>query len=97
MQSVQKDLQKYVDLARRLGFAADYRMTVSTDVVEGATLLSRDIVDEFSRSVVFSGQITFRLEKFYHRLLHNETAFAIQRRLRWHGMTAVILPIRITI
>ena len=96
-QSIRKDLQKYVDLARRLGFAADYRMTVGTEVVESATLLCMDIVGEFPRSVVFSGQITFRLEKFYHRLLHNETAFAIQRRLQWHGMTSVILPIRINI
>jgi hypothetical protein len=40
---------------------------------------------EFPRSTVFTGQLTFRLEKFYHRLLHNETAFAIQRRLQWDG------------
>ena len=40
------------------------------------------------------GGITFRLEKFYHKLLHNETAFAIQRRLHWNGITSVILPIR---
>jgi hypothetical protein len=86
-----------VDLARQLGFASDYRMTVGTEVVESATLLCRDIEGEFPRSVVFSGQITFRLEKFYHRFLHNETAFAIQRRLQWHGMTSVILPIRINI
>ena len=94
-QSVREGLEKYVDLARRLGFAADYRMTVATDVVESAMTLCKEIAGEFPRSTVFTGQLTFRLEKFYHKMLHNETAFAIQRRLQWDGLTTVILPIRV--
>ncbi len=93
--SVRTDLEKYVDLARRLGFAADYRMTVGTDIVESAMNLCKELVQEFPRSAVFTGQLTFRLEKFYHKMLHNETAFAIQRRLQWDGITTVILPIRV--
>jgi amino acid transporter len=95
--ATRKDLEKYVDLARRLGFAADYRMAVATDVVESAVTLCEEIHAEFPRSMVFTGQLTFRLEKFYHRMLHNETAFAIQRRLQWDGITTVILPIRVRI
>ncbi|HEX8961083.1 MAG TPA: APC family permease [Geobacteraceae bacterium] len=95
--SVREGLEKYVDLARRLGFAADYRMAVATDVVDGAMTTCKEIVEEYPRSTVFTGQLTFRLEKFYHRMLHNETAFAIQRRLQWDGITTVILPIRVKI
>ena len=95
--SVHYSLMKYVDLARRLGFAADYRMTVATDVVQGAKDLCMEIAEEYPRSTVFTGQLTFRLEKFYHKMLHNETAFAIQRRLQWDGVTTVILPIRVRI
>jgi amino acid transporter len=90
-------LEKYVDLARRLGFAADYRMGVATDVVESVTAICKELGEEYPRSTVFTGQLTFRLEKFYHRMLHNETAFAIQRRLQWDGLTTVILPIRISV
>jgi amino acid transporter len=90
-------LEKYVDLARRLGFAADYRMGVATDVVESVTAICKELGQEYPRSTVFTGQLTFRLEKFYHRMLHNETAFAIQRRLQWDGLTTVILPIRVSI
>lgn len=93
--SVEDDLKKYVDLARRLGFAADYRMGEGTDVVESAVELCKSIRGEFPRSTVFTGQLTFRLEKFYHRMFHNETAFAVQRRLQWKGITTVILPIRV--
>ena len=94
--STEESLRKYVELARKLGFPAEYRMAVGTDVVETATELSQEVSREFNKSTVFSGQLSFRLEKLYHRLLHNEAAFAIQRRLQWSGITNVILPIRIT-
>jgi hypothetical protein len=96
-ESVRYSLLKYVDLARRLGVAADYRMAVGTDVLESATESCLQLAEVFPRSTVFTGQLTFRLEKFYHRMLHNETAFAIQRRLQWDGLTTVILPIRVRI
>jgi K+ transporter len=88
-------LQKYVELARHLGFAADYRFAVGTDVVETATELCKSIKNEFHRSTVFTGKLTFRYEKFYHKMLHNETAFAIQRQLHWDEITSVTLPIRL--
>lgn len=94
-QSVRGELEKCVDLTRRLGFASDYRMLVATDVVDGATELCEGISKEFPRSVVFTGQVNFRLPKFYDRVFHNETAFAVQRRLQWLGITTVILPIRV--
>jgi len=94
-ESVQTAMEKYVAMANKLGIAADYRTQLATDVVESAVELCKMTAEEFPRSTVFTGQLTFRLEKFYHRLLHNETAFAIQRRLQWEGLTTVIMPIRV--
>lgn len=93
--SVEDSLKKYIQLARSLGYPAEYRMAVGADVVETATEVVQEVSKEFSKSTVFSGQLSFRLEKFYHKLLHNETAFAIQRHLQWNGITNVILPIRL--
>ncbi|NVN97792.1 MAG: APC family permease [Geobacteraceae bacterium] len=95
--SIKSGLEKYVALARKLGFAADCRMELATDVVESIVDVCKEIAEEYPRSTVFTGQLTFRLEKFYHRFLHNETAFAIQRRLQWDGLTTVIMPIRVRI
>jgi amino acid transporter len=95
--STKSALQRYVELAQSFGLASDYRVTIATDVVESAANLCRDIIKEFPRSTVFTGHATFKYEKFYHRLLHNETAFAIQRNLQWEGITTVILPIRVRI
>jgi len=90
-------LRKYVDLARKLGFAADFRYELGTDIVPTATRLVEAVSKEFPRSTVFAGQSVFRQPSIIHRLMHNETAFAIQQELRWKGITAVILPIRINI
>ncbi len=93
--SIQESLQKYVDLARRFGFPAEYRMVVATEVVDKVVDICEEVCDEFHRSTIFAGQLSFSFEKIYHRVLHNETAFAIQRRLHWCGIPMVILPIRV--
>ena len=95
--STREALEKYVDLARRLGLPADYRFDIGTDVVESATQLCEKVAEEFPRSTFFTGQLIFQRVRFFQKLLHNETAFAIQRRLQWDGMTTVILPIRVQI
>jgi hypothetical protein len=90
-------LRKYVDLARRLGFAADFRIELGTDIVQTASEIIEKVTKEYPDSTVFAGQAVFRQPSIVHRILHNETAFAIQRELRWKGITTVILPIRINI
>jgi len=95
--STEEELMKYVELARRLGLPADYRIDIRTDVVESATHLCESIAEEFPRSTFFTGQLIFHHVRFLHRLLHNETAFAIQLRLQWSGITTVILPIRVKV
>ncbi len=93
-ESTSKSLLKYVDLARETGFAADYRMDIGTDVVEMAVPLCKNIAKEFPNSTFFTGQIVFRHENPFQKILHNETAFAIQRRLQYSGITTVIMPVR---
>ena len=95
--SVTSELEKYVNLGRKLGLAADYRMEVGIEVVDAATRACERIKHEFPKAIVFEGQLTFRLEKFYHKILHNETAFAIQRRLQRCGITTVIMPVQLEV
>ncbi|MEY2668575.1 MAG: hypothetical protein RJA59_1213, partial [Pseudomonadota bacterium] len=90
-------LQQYVDLARRLGFAADYRISVATEAVAEVERMALEVHREFPRSLFFAGKLIFREERFYQRLLHNETAYSIQRRLQFAGMNAMVLPVRVTL
>jgi len=95
--SVEESLKKYVDIARRFGFPADYRMDVGTEVIETASLLCQEVAKEYPKSTVFASKLIFTRESIFHRFLHNETPFALQQRLQWQGITTVVLPIRTTI
>jgi len=88
-------LQKYVDLARRMGIPADYRMSVGTEAVAECERLATDVAREYERSIFFAGKLIFERERWWDRLLHNETAYVIQRRLQFAGLAMVILPVRV--
>ncbi len=89
------DLGKYVAFARRLGFRADSRFAVGTEAVEQVVRVCQEIREELPRSIFYLGQLIFENDRFYYRLLHNDTAFAIQRRLQFEGLQAIVLPIRV--
>jgi amino acid transporter len=88
-------LSNYVALAGSLGVSATARAAVGTEAVAEAETLCLAVAREFPNVVFFAGKLIFQREKWYHRLLHNETALAVERRLRWVGKTMVTLPIRV--
>jgi amino acid transporter len=92
---VESSLVKYVDLGRRLGFAATGYMAFGTDVVDELERLCRVVNRDFPKSVVFAGQLVFQRETWWGALLHNQTAYSLQRRLQWDGIQMVILPTRV--
>jgi hypothetical protein len=87
-------LQQYVDLAAGLGVPATSRWSIGTDVVDELEKVCLAVAREFPRSIYFGGKVIFQREGWYHHLLHNETAFAVQKRLQWAGKTMVIIPAR---
>ncbi len=89
------NLEKYVVWARSQGMAADYRMVIGTETVDSVTEICKQIAEEYPRAIFFMGKLIFREEKWYYRLLHNETPNAIQRRLQFDGLQAIVLPIRV--
>jgi amino acid transporter len=92
---VRADLERYTNLAQRMGFYAEYRYTLGTDLIEELEHMVMDLVKEFRRPVVFAGQLVFQRENLFTRTLHHETAFSIQRRLQFSGVQVIILPIRV--
>jgi hypothetical protein len=88
-------LEKYVALATKLGVAATSRMAIGTEAVAEAEQLCLATAREFPHVVFFAGKMIFQREKWYHRFLHNETALAVEKRLRWAGKTMMTLPVRV--
>ncbi len=94
-EQVAHDLQEYVRLANHMGYYAEYRYALGTDTVEELELLCAGLAREFRGIAVFLGQLVFQRENLFTRILHQETAFAIQRRLQFRGLHSIILPIRV--
>jgi hypothetical protein len=94
-QRTEQALKEYVELARAWGLAADYRFSISTEVVEEAERLCLTLSREFPRAIVFAGKLVFQEERWFQRLLHNETAFQLQRRLQFSGLNTMVLPVRV--
>jgi hypothetical protein len=88
-------LEQYVRLARGMEVPATFRMALGTDAVDTAEALCLDVAKEFPKSTFFSGKMVFQRERWYHALLHNNTALALQKRLQWAGKTMVTLPVRL--
>ena len=88
-------LKEYVALANRFGIAAEYRLGVGTDVLDIGEQICEEVVRDFPRAVFFLGKLIFEDERFFQRLLHNETGYQLQRRLQFRGMNAMVLPVRV--
>ena len=93
--STEAELQKYVDYSRKLGLPAEYRYAIGTDIVEELEQLIVKVSEDYPRSVSFGGQLVFQRERSVLRWLHNQTCPALQRRLAFHGLPMVILPVRV--
>ena len=84
-----------MELAGRLGIAADYRMAIGTEAVAEGERLCIATAREFPRAIFFAGKLVFEEERWFQKLLHNETAYQIQRRLQFAGLNAMVLPVRV--
>jgi amino acid transporter len=91
----EQDLSRYVGLANSLGFYAESRASLGTDIIVTLEALCRSVSKEWEKKVYFMGQLAFEGETFWTRMLHNQTAFALQRKLLFSGLETVILPIRL--
>jgi amino acid transporter len=91
----EESLRRYVELARRFGLAADFRMAVGTDVLDEGEEVCAGVAADYPRSVFFLGKLVFHEETLFQRLLHNETAYQLQRRLQLAGLSAMVLPVRV--
>jgi hypothetical protein len=94
---VREGLDEYVEFVARNGLNGEGVLGLSHDVVDGSGELAAKIVERYPQAVFFMGQLVFPEETLFSRLLHNNTVFAVQRRLYHQGIPFIILPIRINL
>ncbi len=92
-----EDLARYVEYAHNLGMTAESHSAIGTDLLDELVDLCRQVRKDYDRPVFFASKLIFPKENLANRLLHNQTPFALQRRLQFEGLQSVILPIQIKI
>jgi uncharacterized membrane protein SirB2 len=93
--NVEEQLRKYVELARRLGWNADYATGVGIDPADEITRVCLWVAEKFPRVMFFAGKLLWQRESWWQRWLHNETAFQVERRLQWKGLPMTVIPLRL--
>lgn len=93
--NVEANLRKYVDLARRLGWNADFATGVGIDPADEITRVCLDLAKRFPRVMFFAGKLIWQRETWGQRILHNETAYQVERRLQWKGLPMTVIPLRV--
>ncbi|HQR46849.1 MAG TPA: APC family permease [Thermoanaerobaculia bacterium] len=92
----ERDLNKYVEFARGLGMHAEHHYAVGTDLLDEIVALCQEVKQKYDRPIFFASKLLFPNENFVTRALHNQTPFAVQRRLQFEGLQTVILPIQVS-
>jgi Amino acid permease len=96
-QQVADDLSEYCRFAADLGLHSELRVGIGPDVVAELRRLCLEVAREFPQAVFLAGKLIFEteLEGFISRFLHNHTALELQNWLQLHGLSLVILPVRV--
>jgi hypothetical protein len=88
-------LTYFVNFCNSKGWAAKSYLRLGTDPIDEVTRLSDQVHEDFPNAIFFASKLIFAQENWLIRLLHNQAALAIQRRLHLHGLQMVILPMKI--
>jgi hypothetical protein len=89
------ELKKYVELANKFGFHAETKASIDIDTLDALEKVCGEIQRRHGKTMFFVGKLIFERESLFTRILHNQTAYGIQRRLQFSGIPTIILPIRI--
>jgi amino acid transporter len=90
-----RELAAYERFARLLGLPAASAHAVGTEVAVEAERLATELLRRYPRALVIAGQLVFEQDTWWNRMLHNETAVNIQRRLLHAGVPMVVLPVQL--
>ncbi len=92
---VQEACAYYVNFCHRHGLAAKALEAYGIDRVAELNKLALQARDEFPNCIFFASKLIFVNDNWMTRILHNQTALAMQRILHLQGMFMVILPMKV--
>ena len=88
-------LEFFVDFCHSHGMASSSYLGFGTDAVDEVTRLCEEISGDFPNAIFFTSKLIFASDNWITRMLHNQAALAVQRRLHLEGLQMVILPMKV--
>lgn len=88
-------LTYFADFCHSHGMASETYLGFGTDAVDEVTKMCEEISKEYPHAIFFTSKLIFEHDNWFTRLLHNQAALAIQRRLHFEGLQMVILPMKV--
>jgi len=88
-------LEFFVDFCQSHGIPSSSYLGFGTDAVDELTKLCEEISHEFPNAIFFTSKLIFERDNWLTRMLHNQAALAVQRRLHLEGLQMVILPMKV--
>lgn len=88
-------LNYFVNFCRSHGLRAKSYLSFGTDAVEELSNLAKEVAENHPNAIFFTSKLVFENENILTRLLHNQAALDLQRRLHNAGQQMVILPMRL--
>jgi amino acid transporter len=88
-------LEYFVDFCQSHGMASASYIGFGTDAVEEVARMCEQVNREYPNSIFFTSKLIFASDNWFTRLLHNQAALAVQRRLHLEGLQMVILPMKV--
>lgn len=92
---VNTSLDYYVNFCRGHSLPSDAFVAFGTDTTAELTGLAQEVAKQYSNNVFFASKLIFIHDNWLTRILHNQTALTMQRRLHLMGLQMVILPMKI--
>jgi amino acid transporter len=94
-QRTKENLERYESFSRLIGLPATSVHSVGTEVAVEAERIGIRILAKYPKALAVAGQIIFEEDTLWNRILHNETAFLIQRRLQHANVPMIVLPVQL--
>lgn len=99
VESIEKQAREgldfYVNYCHHHELAASGELALGVDRIDELTHLAEKVQQQYSNCVFFTSKLVFENDTWVTRLLHNQSALSLQRRLHILGMQMVILPMKI--
>jgi uncharacterized membrane protein SirB2 len=90
-----ESLVRYERFAHTFDLPAASAFKIGTEVPSEAETISSELIRRYPKALFVAGQLIFSEETLWTRVLHNETAFIVQKRLQHAGIPMIVLPVQI--